>query len=121
MTDNELQLIKTLFNERKTDSHIENKNIRDEISRSEQRTAQSFTEIKNDIADLRGFVEGYQKSNNEVLTKVRISVAKLATIAACSGIMGGVIDNKFTHYFKNEKQKIERSIKNGNNDNNKGE
>jgi len=119
MTDNELQLIKTLFNERKTDSHIENKNIRDEISRSEQRTAQSFTEIKNDIAYLRGVVESYQKSNNEVLTKVRISVAKLATVAACSGLIGGFVDNKFTRYFKNEKQKIERSIKNGNND--KGE
>lgn len=80
-----------------------------------------LTDIKKDLDLLRGELRGYQRTNNDVVTRLRINVGKLVVITGLMGMIGGGIGHtaieKFTPILKNEKIKIEKTKEGKKNEN----
>jgi hypothetical protein len=50
-----------------------------------------LTDIKADIDELKGEIRGYQRANNDIVTKLRVNVAKLMVITGLVGFTSGGI------------------------------
>lgn len=68
--------------------------------------------IENDIRELRGEIRGYQRANNDVVSKLKINVAKLMVVTGLIGVTSGgvghTVAEKVTPYFKKERVQVER-------------
>lgn len=67
-----------------------------------------LTDIKGDIDDLRGEIRGYQRANNDIVSRLRVSVGKLMVITGLVGFTSGGLGSAFKDKVLPPPKSIER-------------
>lgn len=67
-----------------------------------------LSDIKADIDELKGEIRGYQRANNDIVTKLRINVAKLMVVTGLVGFTSGGIGSAVKDKLLPPPKSIER-------------